>query len=55
MNAGHATITKRGSAVDVDELRRKWRLTGSESRTVILTRVLGRPWALIVREVSASP
>ena len=41
------TLTKRGSAVDVDELRRKWRLTGAESRTVILTRVLGKPFALI--------
>jgi hypothetical protein len=49
MNVGNVTITKRGSAVEVDELRRKWRLTGSESRTVILTRVLGRPFAVIAR------
>jgi SAM-dependent methyltransferase len=49
LNIGPVTITKRGSAVDVDELRRKWRLTGSESRTVILTRVLGKPWAMIGR------
>ena len=47
MNVGPVTITKRGSVVDVDELRRKWKLTGSEARTVILTRVLGRPFALI--------
>jgi hypothetical protein len=51
MNVGHVTITKRGSAVALDELRRSWRLTGSESRTVILTRVLGRPTALIARAV----
>ena len=49
MNVGVVTLTKRGSAVDVDLLRRKWKLTGSESRTVILTRVLGRPFALIAR------
>jgi THUMP domain-like/RNA cap guanine-N2 methyltransferase len=49
MNVGNVTITKRGSAVDVDEVRRKWKLTGGESRTVILTRVLGRPFAIIAR------
>jgi hypothetical protein len=49
LNVGPVTITKRGSAVGVEELRRKWRLTGSELRTVILTRVLGKPWALIGR------
>jgi hypothetical protein len=50
MNVGVVTITKRGSAVDVDELRRKWKLTGSEARIVILTRVLGKPLALIARQ-----
>jgi hypothetical protein len=49
MNVGVVTLTKRGSAVDVDELRRKWKLTGDQSRTVILTRVLGKPFALIAR------
>lgn len=47
MTVGVVTIAKRGSAVDVDELRRKWKLTGSAARTVILTRVLGKPFALI--------
>jgi THUMP domain-like/RNA cap guanine-N2 methyltransferase len=51
MNVGPVTITKRGSAVDIDEMRRKWKLTGSETRTVILTRVLGRPFALIARRI----
>lgn len=55
MKVGPVTITKRGSAVDVDELRRGWKLTGPESRTVVLTRVLGRPFALIARPVTASP
>jgi hypothetical protein len=48
-NVGHVTMTKRGSAVDLDELRRSWKLNGNESRTVILTRVKGRPWAMIAR------
>ena len=47
MNVGTVTLTKRGSAVDTDELVRQWRLTGSEVRTVILTRVQGKPFALI--------
>ncbi len=47
LHVGPVTITKRGSAVDVDELRRKWKLKGSESKTVILTRVMGQPYALI--------
>ena len=47
MKVGKVTITKRGSAVDVDELRRRWHLQGPEARTVILTRVLDKPYALI--------
>jgi hypothetical protein len=50
-NVGPVTLTKRGSPVDVDELRRKWKLTGSKARTVILTRVSGQPWALIATPV----
>jgi SAM-dependent methyltransferase len=49
---GHVTIMKRGSAVDVDALRRGWRLQGSNSRIVILTMVLAKPWALIARPVA---
>jgi THUMP domain-like/RNA cap guanine-N2 methyltransferase len=55
MNVGPITLTKRGSAVDMDELRRKWKLAGPVARTVILTRVLGRPFALIARPVTAGP
>lgn len=49
LNVGHVVLTKRGSAVEVDALRRSWKLRGSETRTVILTRVLNEPYALIVR------
>lgn len=52
LNVGPVTMTKRGSAVDVDRLRRGWKLTGSEARTVVLTRVLGQPFGLITRPVS---
>ncbi|HJZ92686.1 MAG TPA: class I SAM-dependent methyltransferase [Gemmataceae bacterium] len=52
MKVGPVTMTKRGSAVDVDELRRKWKLTGPNAATVVLTRVLGRPYALIVAETN---
>jgi hypothetical protein len=55
MNVGPVTIAKRGSAVDPDDLRRKWKLAGSETSTVILTRVLGKPFALIVRPVTDGP
>jgi SAM-dependent methyltransferase len=51
LNVGPVTLTKRGSPVDVDELRRKWKLTGSAARTVILTKALGQPWALIATPV----
>ena len=52
LGVGPVTITKRGSAVDVDELRRKWKLTGSESRTVLLTRTNAGPLAMIGRPVA---
>jgi hypothetical protein len=46
---GRVTVSRRGSAVEPDELIRKLKLTGSEVRTVVLTRVQGRPYALVVR------
>ncbi len=51
-NVGHVSITKRGSAVNVDDLRRLWKLTGGESRTVILTRdAADRPLGIIARRI----
>ncbi|WP_344930574.1 class I SAM-dependent methyltransferase [Streptosporangium carneum] len=44
---GNATIKKRGSAVDVERLRKDLRLSGGESAVVILTRIAERPFALI--------
>jgi hypothetical protein len=40
-------IRKRGSAVNVDDLRRSLDLSGDRRLTIVLTRVIGRPWALV--------
>lgn len=46
-DVGEVIIKKRGSPLDVDELRQALRLRGRESRTLFLTQVLGRPTVLI--------
>jgi hypothetical protein len=52
---GRVMVSRRGSPIEPDELIRKLKLTGSEVRTVVLTQVQGRPYALVVRPVSSSP
>ena len=47
LGVGTVDIRKRGSAVDVDELQKKLKLTGDRSATVVLTRVSNRPWAMV--------
>ncbi len=47
---GAVQIRKRGSAVDVGDLRRRLDLHGDHQATVVLTRVLDRPWALVCRD-----
>jgi hypothetical protein len=44
---GRVTVVKRGSAVVGEDLVRKWKLTGSGHRCVILTRAGGEPFAII--------
>jgi hypothetical protein len=51
--AGAVQIRKRGSAVDVEELRGRLDLSGDRQLTVVLTRVLDRPWSLVCREPSS--
>jgi SAM-dependent methyltransferase len=46
---GRLTIAKRGSALDVEWLRRELRLRGDEEATLILTRVAGAPAAWLCR------
>lgn len=48
-DVGRLEILKRGSALDVQELRRSLRLSGSQSASLILTRIAGAPVAVIVR------
>lgn len=47
LDVGTVDIRKRGSAVDVDEIQRRLKLTGSRGATVVLTRVGDRPWAMV--------
>lgn len=49
LDVGSVDIRKRGSAVDVDDIQRRLKLTGSSAATVILTRVADRPWAFVCR------
>jgi THUMP domain-like len=49
--AGAVEIRKRGSAVDVEDLRRRLDLRGDRRLTVVLTRVLDQPWALVCHEL----
>jgi hypothetical protein len=46
---GRVEIIKRGSAVDVDNLRRQLRLSGDGEATVVLTRVAGQQTVLLCR------
>jgi hypothetical protein len=48
---GRVEILKRGSAVDVEQLRRQLRLTGSEEASLVLTRVAGQQTVLLCRPV----
>jgi len=54
LDVGVADIRKRGSAVDVDELQRRLKLSGSRTATVVLTRASGKPWMLVCFEPSES-
>jgi hypothetical protein len=47
LDVGIVDIRKRGSAVDVDALQRRLKLSGSRSATLVLTRVADRPWAFV--------
>jgi hypothetical protein len=47
LDVGTVDIRKRGSAVDVDEIQKKLKLTGTRPVTVVLTRAAGSPWAMV--------
>jgi SAM-dependent methyltransferase len=44
---GNVTIKKRGSAVDIEQLRKDLRLSGGNSAVVVLTRIDDRPYMLL--------
>ncbi len=48
---GSAEIKTRGSAVDPEDLRRRLRLRGRQAITVLVTRVLGEPVAILARRI----
>jgi hypothetical protein len=48
---GAVQVRRRGSAVDPEELIRKLKLRGGQTRTLVLTRVEGRPWVLLTAAV----
>lgn len=50
---GRVEIIKRGSAVDVEQLRAQLRLAGDGEATVVLTRVAGQQTVLLCRPVPA--
>jgi hypothetical protein len=50
---GRVEIIKRGSAVDVENLRRQLRLSGQNEATVVLTRVAGQQTVLLCRPLPA--
>ncbi|GIH63511.1 class I SAM-dependent methyltransferase [Microbispora siamensis] len=51
---GAVTIKKRGSAVDVERLRKDLRLSGDDSAVIVLTRIEERPFALLCRPVTSA-
>ncbi|WP_310742201.1 class I SAM-dependent methyltransferase [Microbispora sp. H13382] len=50
---GVVTIKKRGSAVDVERLRKDLRLSGDNSLVIVLTRIGERPFALLCQPVTS--
>jgi hypothetical protein len=47
LDVGIVDIRKRGSAVDVEEIQRRLKLTGSRTATVVLTRMSDQPWVFV--------
>jgi hypothetical protein len=50
LDIGAIDIRRRGLAGDVDQIRRRMKLTGRERATVVITRVNDKPWGLICGE-----
>jgi THUMP domain-like/RNA cap guanine-N2 methyltransferase len=55
LDIGAVDIRRRGLAGDVDQIRRRMKLTGHKRATVVITRVNDKPWGLICAEAKAEP
>jgi hypothetical protein len=47
LDIGAVDIRRRGLAGDVDQLRRRLKLSGRRQATLVMTRVAGQPWGLV--------
>jgi SAM-dependent methyltransferase len=54
LDIGSVDLRRRGLAGDVDDLRRRLRLTGSRRATVVLTRVVNKPWTFVCTDPSTT-
>jgi hypothetical protein len=54
LDIGAIDLRRRGLAGDVEELRRRLRPSGSRPATVVLTRVVNKPWAFVCSDVPAT-
>jgi hypothetical protein len=52
LDIGAVDLRRRGLAGDVDDLRRRLRPTGTRRATVVLTRVVDKPWAFVCVDVA---
>ena len=55
LDIGAADIRRRGLAGDVDQIRRRLKLSGSRRATVVITRVNNNPWGLICTDPPSPP
>ena len=53
LGIGSADLRRRGLAGDVDQIRRRLKLSGPHRATLVLTRVADRPWGLICTDPAA--
>jgi hypothetical protein len=54
LGVGAADIRRRGLAGDVDQIRRRLKLSGPHRATVVITRVNDKPWGLICTDPAAT-
>lgn len=47
LDVGSVDIRKRGSAVDVEDVQRRLKLSGTRAATVVLTRLRDKPWMFV--------